>query len=68
MLFMLNVRVNFIINIKSIIKYFFRGRTHRWVVMIALNTEPVQNNQFHIGEIQFYSLSRHTIQTFLTLM
>eukprot|EP00088_Acartia_fossae_P024567 TRINITY_DN2549_c0_g1_i3.p1 TRINITY_DN2549_c0_g1~~TRINITY_DN2549_c0_g1_i3.p1 ORF type:complete len:713 (-),score=154.45 TRINITY_DN2549_c0_g1_i3:230-2368(-) len=36
----------------------FRGISHRWVVMVAMNTEPIENNQFHIGEIQFYSLTR----------
>jgi len=34
-----------------------RGQLHRRIVMVAINTDPLENTHFHIGEIQFYSLS-----------
>jgi len=36
----------------------YKSVTHRYVVMVAMNTEPIENNQFHIGEIQFFSLNK----------
>ena len=33
-----------------------RGSTHRRVIMVALNTEPLDSCHLHIGELQMFSL------------
>ena len=30
---------------------------HRRVVMVAMNTEPLENKHFHIGQLKFFGLS-----------